>query len=397
MTSPIYSLPLELINAIIDEIYNDSDTKSARRLTPKSCDLVSRIFVNGTREHLFREIKIRSNLQCQMLLARSFTTSLVITWTFRRGPGRLTSTLTDLPSIIDVLHNVNKIKLIGMRWISLSRNFIDSLASRSFISITLVCVHFTDSNAFYSFLSHSPNLREFSRLMTVIDNNNCPPFSASFDISHRPHITGLCLHKTNQIAEIILSPSLSPMILDRLHVLDVLLEQDHHFDLAGPFIDLATQSLEALHISQFNRPPPDRLEYLPIQRLRSITIEMMDDHPSRLPIQLGIFDWWIGHFETFSDLQCSSVHFLVRVPSYEVEASADYTAWKKLDISLSRSSVRSLVVDPFISKIIRNVPSETSPIKVVIEENLPILIGCKIAHVQVGTYNNDRNFIVDHQ
>ncbi|SJL14778.1 uncharacterized protein ARMOST_18246 [Armillaria ostoyae] len=170
------------------------------------------------------------------------------------------------------------------------------------------------------------------------------------------------------------------MIPDRLHVLDVLLEQDHHFDLAGPFIDLATQSLEALHISQFNRPPPDRSEYLPIQRLRSITIEMMDDHPSRLPIQLGIFDWWIGHFETFPDPQCSSVHFLVRVPSYEVEASADYTAWK--------------------NKMIRKVPSETSPIKVVIEENLPILMGRKIAHVQVGAYNNDnggRYFIVDHQ
>ncbi len=120
MTSPIYSLPLELINAIIDEIYNDSDTKTAR-LTLKSCGLVSRIFVNRTREHLFREIKIGSNLQCQKLLARSshihsFTTSLVITWMFRRGPGRLTSTLTDLPSLIDVLHNVTKIKLIGMRW-----------------------------------------------------------------------------------------------------------------------------------------------------------------------------------------------------------------------------------------------------------------------------------------
>ncbi|KAK0437674.1 hypothetical protein EV421DRAFT_1006743 [Armillaria borealis] len=264
MTSPIYSLPLELLNAIIDEIYNDSDTKSARRLTLKSCGLVSRIFVNRTRDHLFREIKIRSNLQCRKLFARSphihsFTTSLVVTWMFCRGPGRLTSTLTDLPSLIDVLHNVNKIKLIGMRWKSLSRKFIDSLASRSFTSITLIRVHFTDSNAFYSFLSHSPNLREFSCLMTVIDSNDCPPFSASFDISHRPHITGLCLHKTNQIAEMILSPSLSPMSLDRLRVLDVLLEQDYHFNLAQRFTDLTTQSLEALHVSLLNRPPPVRV------------------------------------------------------------------------------------------------------------------------------------------
>ncbi len=112
----------------------------------------------------------------------------------------------------------------------------------------------------------------------------------------------------------------------------------------------------------------------------------MDYHLSRLPIQLGIFDWWIGHFETFPDPQCSSVHFLVRVPSYEVEA--DYTAWKKLDIALSRTSIRSLAVDFFISKIVRNVPPETSPIKVVIEENLPILIGRKIAHVQVGAHDN---------
>ncbi|PBK79969.1 hypothetical protein ARMGADRAFT_95013 [Armillaria gallica] len=281
MTSPIYSLPLELINAIIDEIYNDSDTKTAR-LTFKSCSLVSKIFVNRTREHLFREIKIRSNLQCERLLARSprihaFTTSLVITWMFRRGRGCPTSTLTDLPSLIDALHNVNKIKLIGMRWKSLSRKFIDSLASRSFISVTLIRVHFTDSNAFYSFLSHSPNLREISCLVTVIDSNDRPPFSASFDSSYRPHIIGLCLHKTNQIAEMILSPSFSPMSLDRLRVLDVLLEQDHHFNLARCLMELTTQSLEALHVSLFSRPSPDRSEYLPIQRSTFEVYRYRDD------------------------------------------------------------------------------------------------------------------------
>ncbi len=163
---------------------------------------------------------------------------------FRRGPGRLASTLTDLPSLIDILHNVNKIKLIGKRWKSFSRKFIDSLASRSFISITVIRVHFTNSNAFYSFLSHSHNLREFSCLMTVIDS---PPFSASFDISYRPHITELCLHKTNQIAEMILSPSLSPMSLDRLRVLDVLLEQDHDFDLARRFMNLTVTQPSTSH------------------------------------------------------------------------------------------------------------------------------------------------------
>ncbi len=119
--------------------------------------------------------------------------------------------------------------------------------------------------------------------MTVIDSNNRPPFSASFDISYRPHITGLCLHKTNQIAEMILSPSLSPMSLDRFRVFDVLPEEDHHFDLARSLIELTTQSLEALHVSLFSRPPPGithprspesfpandiptgRSEYLPIQ------------------------------------------------------------------------------------------------------------------------------------
>ncbi|PBK61413.1 hypothetical protein ARMSODRAFT_665078 [Armillaria solidipes] len=406
MTPPIYSLPLELINAIIDKIYNDSDTTTARR-TLRSCGLVSRIFVDRTREHLFREITIRSNIKCKEFLAfsahiHSSTTSLTILFKLRRGRKHTLANSWGLPSLFHVLHNVNTITLFGMEWKSLHPAFVNSLTSRSFLSITLMHTHFPDSQAFCSFLSHSPNLRQFSCLMTTIDSSDRPPFSANFDASCRPHITDMSFRKMRQIPEMVLSPTLSPLNLDRLRVLDVFLHEDLQFDLARRFMDLTTQSLKVLRVSQFRRPPTDRSEYLPIQRLRSITIEMDDYHLRGriiLPIELSIFNWWIGHFESYPTMHCCCVHLLVRIFSYEVEASADYTAWKKLDIALSRTSIRSLVVDLFISKIVRIVSPETSPIKLVIEENLPILMGRKIAHVQVGAYNNDnggRNFIVDH-
>ncbi|SJL14777.1 uncharacterized protein ARMOST_18245 [Armillaria ostoyae] len=412
MTPPIYSLPLELINAIIDKIYNDSDTTTARR-TLNSCGLVSRIFVDRTREHLFREITIRSNIECKEFLAfsahiHSSTTSLTILFKLHRGRKHTLATSWGLPSLFHVLHNVNTITLSGMEWKFLHPAFVNSLTSRSFLSITLMHTHFPDSQAFYSFLSYSPNLRRFSCLMTTIDSSDRPPFSANFNASCRPHITDMSFRKMRQIPEMVLSPTLSPLNLDRLRVLDVFVHEDLQFDPARRFMDLTTQSLEVLRVSQFRSPPTrikyslsqgspcgndistGRSEYLPIQRLRSITIEMDDYHrrgPIILPIELSIFNWWIGHFESYPTMHCCCVHLLVRIFSYEVEASADYTAWKKLDIALSRTSIRSLVVDLFISKAVRIVPSEPPPIKLVVEGNLPILIGRKIARVQVGAYN----------
>lgn len=165
------------------------------------------------------------------------------------------STRMDFPALLHILSNLNQIKLSGMDWTSLSPKFIDSLATHSFRSITLMHTHFTDSNAFYSFLSRSPNLRQISCFMTTIDNNDRPPFSANFDASCRPHINGLSLRKMRQIPEMVLSPTLSPLNLDRLRVLDVLLEEDHHFDLARCFIDSTTHSLEVLRVSQFDTPP----------------------------------------------------------------------------------------------------------------------------------------------
>ncbi|KAK0216479.1 hypothetical protein EDD85DRAFT_438622 [Armillaria nabsnona] len=401
MAPPIFSLPLELINAIIDKIYNDSDTKTARRAL-KDCGLVSRIFVDRTRELLFREITIRSNMECKEFLAfsahiHSSTTSLTILFQLRRGQKHTLSTSWGLPSLFHVLPNANTITLSGMWWRSLHPAFVDSLTSRSFLSITLMHTHFPDSQAFYSFLSHSPDLRRFSCLMTTIDSSDRPPFSANFDASCRPHITNMCFRKMTQIPEMVLSPALSPLNLNGLRVLDVFLEEDRDFDRARRFMNLTTESLEVLRVLQFRRPPTDQSEYLPIQRLRSITIEMDDYHLSSITLstKLNIFQWWIGHFETFPDLQCSSVHFLVRVSSYEVAASADYTAWKKLDVALSRTSIRSLVVDLFIRKMVRIVPSEP-PIKLVMEENLPILMSRKIARVQVCAYNND-NPIIDYR
>ncbi|KAK0216480.1 hypothetical protein EDD85DRAFT_438651 [Armillaria nabsnona] len=261
--------------------------------------------------------------------------------------------------------------------------------------------HFTDSNAFYSFISHSPDLRQISCFMTTIDSNDRPPFSANFDASRRPHIAGLSLRKMRQIPEMVLSPTLSPLNLDRLHVLDVLLEEDHHFDLARRFIDLTTHSLEVLRVSQFDTPPEDRSECFPIQHLKSLTVEMMDYHLGRitLPTELNIFQWWIRHFESFSDMQFSCVHFLVHTSTYNVRAEADYTAWRDLDSVLSRRSVSSLVIDISVSKAsVVEEPSNPISVELAIERNLPILMTRQVAHVRISDTCDDStgiNYLVN--
>ncbi|KAK0454224.1 uncharacterized protein EV420DRAFT_605893 [Desarmillaria tabescens] len=380
-TSKIYSLPQELIDAIIDEIYNNSDTKTARRIL-KSCSLISRIFLRRAREHLFRHITIRSISECQKFLTlfrvHSFTTSLTIIfqspWPHVRGYETI-STLTELPSLIDVLHNVNTIKLCGMDWKSISQRFIDSLASRPFVSITLMHTHFPDSNAFYSFLSHSPNLSQFSCFKTTIDSNDRPPFGAGFDASHRPRITELSLRKMSQIPAILSTPALSPVNLGRLRVLDVFLEEAGQFDQARRLMNLTAHSLEVLRVSQLLTRPADRSQYLPIERLKSIVIETND---SRL--RQDVFDWWIEHFERSPTMQCS----------------LDYTGWKRLDIALSRTSLRSLAVTVFMISA-KTLFSKHSHIKSVIEENLPILISRGIARVHVDLYKKPAvggNFLI---
>ncbi|KAK0454232.1 uncharacterized protein EV420DRAFT_1765798 [Desarmillaria tabescens] len=385
-TTLMYSLPQELIDAIIDEIHNDSDARIAWR-TLKSCGLVSRIFVRRTREHLFREITIRSIHEDQKFLARSqvhsFVTSLTIKFQSRiRYGGYCTiSTLTEFPFLIGVLPNVNKIKLCGMDWKSLSQRFIDSLASRSFVSITLMHTHFPDSNAFYSFLSHLPNLRQFSCFKTTIDDNDRPPFSANFDASHRPRITELSLRKMNQIPAMILSPALSPVNLQSLRILDVFLDEIGQFDQARRFMGLTAQSLEVLRVSQLITPPPDQSQHLPIECLKSIIIEIKD-------CRLDVFNWWIEHFERYPAMQCSCVHLFVCVTTNQVKKLADYTGWKRLDIALSRTSIRSLVVTLLVTSA-KTRASKHSPMKSVIRENLPILMSHQIARVQVGLYKNE--------
>ncbi len=106
MTPTIYSLPLELINAIIDKIYNDSDTKTARS-SLKACGLVSRIFVDRTRKLLFREITIRSNIECKEFLALLGTYPLFHyvtrhSFKLRRGQKHTIATSWGLPSLLHV-------------------------------------------------------------------------------------------------------------------------------------------------------------------------------------------------------------------------------------------------------------------------------------------------------
>ncbi|PBK79971.1 hypothetical protein ARMGADRAFT_94877 [Armillaria gallica] len=407
MASPIYSLPTELIDAIIDELHNDQAGHS--RSVLKSCSLACKLFIPRTRQHLLRDITISSNRQCKDFLAlcrssrhvSTSPTTLTIIWTVNHRLAHTMSTRMDFPALLRILSNLNQIKLSGMDWTSLSPKFIDSLATHSFRSITLMHTHFTDSNAFYSFLSRSPNLRQISCFMTTIDNNDRPPFSANFDASCRPHINGLSLRKMRQIPEMVLSPTLSPLNLDRLRVLDVLLEEDHHFDLARRFIDSTTHSLEVLRVSQFDTPPEDRSECFPIQHLKSITVEMMDYHLGRitLPTELSIFQWWIRHFESYPDVQCSCVNFLVHTSTYNVRAEADYTAWRDLDAVLSRCSVSSLVIDVSVSKAsVVEEPSNPISVQLAIERNLPILMSRKVAHVQISDTCDDSrgiNYLVN--
>ncbi|KAK0454225.1 uncharacterized protein EV420DRAFT_605909 [Desarmillaria tabescens] len=379
-TNKIYSLPQELIDAIIDEIHNDSDPKTVQR-TLKLCNLIGRIFVRRTREHLFRHITIRSIPECQKLLAlsqvHSLTTSLSIIFQSPVPGGRgcqTISTLTELPSLIDVLHNVNTIRLCDVDWKSLSQRFIDSLASRSFVSITLMYTHFPDSNAFYSFLSHSPNLRQFSCFKTTIDSNDRPPFGAS----HRPCITELSLRKMYQIPAMLLSPALSPMNLQSLRVLDVFLDEVGQFEQAHRLMNLTAHSLEVLRVSQLLTRPEDRLQYLPIERLKSIMIETYDFH-------LAVFDWWIEHFEKHPAMQCSCMHLFVCVLTNQVRTLANYAGWKRLDIALSRTSIRSLVVILFATSDIILFKKQNA-MKSAVEDNLPILMSRRIARVHVDLY-----------
>ncbi|KAK0184749.1 hypothetical protein F5146DRAFT_220446 [Armillaria mellea] len=197
-----------------------------------------------------------------------------------------------------------------------------------------------------------------------------------------------------QIPEMVLSPTLSPLNLDRLRVLDLLLEEDHHFDQARRFIDLTTHSLEVLRVSQFDIPPEDRSECFPIQHLNSITVEMMDYHFGRitLPTELSIFQWWIRHFESYLDMQCSCVHFVVITPTYNIRAEADYTAWRDRDAVLSQCSVSSLTIDVSASEgsVVEELLNPIS-VQLAIEQNLPILMSRKVAHVQIlDTCDNDR-------
>ncbi|KAK0454235.1 uncharacterized protein EV420DRAFT_1645129 [Desarmillaria tabescens] len=224
-TTLINPLPQELMNAIIDEIYNYLDPKSTQHAL-KACALASSIFVCRTRKHLFGHITIWLIPDYEKLLplsqVHSFTTSLTIIFQSRLC-GRYyptISTLTGLPSLVDALHNVNTIMLCGMNWKSISQRFIDSLALRSFISITLMHTHFPDSNTFYSFLSHSSNLCQFSCFMTTVDSSDRPPFHTS----HRPHIIELSLQKMSQIPAMLLSHALSPVNLQSLRILDVFLD-----------------------------------------------------------------------------------------------------------------------------------------------------------------------------
>ncbi|KAG7443716.1 uncharacterized protein BT62DRAFT_1008774 [Guyanagaster necrorhizus] len=263
---------------------------------------------------------------------------LTIIWTVNHCLAHTMSTRTDFPVLLRTLANLNEIKLSGMNWKSLFQKFIDALLTRCFQSITLMHTHFTDSNAFYSLLSHSPSLGQISCCITTIDN-----------ISHR-------------------SPDcLCPA------------RSGHRFDLARRFMDLITHSLQVLHVSPFNMPP-ENWSFLPIQHLKSITIEMLHYHLGFiiLTTELSIFDWWIRHFESYPALQCSLVHFLVHV-------------------STSSTSIRSLLVELLVSNAIENVTLGHAQIKLVTEENLPNLMSRKIARVQVGSYNDNRgrNYLAD--
>lgn len=113
----------------------------------------------------------------------------------------------------------------------------------------------------------------------------------------------------------------------------------------------------------------------------------MDYHLGRitLPTELSIFQWWIRHFESYPDVQCSCVNFLVHTSTYNVRAEADYTAWRDLDAVLSQCSVSSLVIDVSVSKAsVVEEPSNPISVQLAIERNLPILMSRKVGHVQIS-------------
>ncbi|KAK0184750.1 hypothetical protein F5146DRAFT_220445 [Armillaria mellea] len=109
MVSLIYSLPPELIDAIIDELHNDQAGHSQSVL--KSCSLAYKLFIPRTRQHLLRDITISSNRQCKDFLAlchssrhiSSSPTTLTIIWTVNHRLAHTMSTRMDFPALLRVL------------------------------------------------------------------------------------------------------------------------------------------------------------------------------------------------------------------------------------------------------------------------------------------------------
>ncbi|KAK0188339.1 hypothetical protein F5146DRAFT_662156 [Armillaria mellea] len=344
--------PPELFDKVVDELHDDFPSLNA-------CSLTSTLFSARTRQHIFHSVELMDEASCDGLLdlirssrylVQSIRALLLcsnpLRYVFgRNGWKKEIPSTSSLCPLLELLINIKELTLVGVVLYSLPTRCFTALCSRSYDTLTLICVKVRDRQEMRLLLSHSTHLSTLSISGKIGDI----PFSQKYNHGDAflPPVEHLMIHWTmSELFRILSSNPAYLFLISSLKSMTITIPDTRYFVHLRMLLGgaLSLRKLRCNHLPSFHSgnindlsrdQPPLNISNL---RVLEIDLQLRNGSPHRFNSEI---DFWNRIFEHMGP-DCSVEHITLRViiSLYSIDDDTHIyliPIWKKVDHALSHS------------------------------------------------------------
>ncbi|KAK0222606.1 hypothetical protein EDD85DRAFT_960233 [Armillaria nabsnona] len=390
---PLFDLPLEILDTIIDELREEKKTLL-------QVSLACRALCPRTRVHLFHFVSLSEKSCCDRLRALiALSPELALHFTHLRiafddASSVPTATAYGALTVIESLVNVTHLFLFKGYWHHIPDAVVSSLQSRSYHTLAIyVWFTFRSIGDICSLMQNSPNLQRARFDCAITNFTSVQECNFNHYLRRTPAPTAIMINYSSSYSDsagaiLTLGLSSNPCLFScrKIHTLKTVLPNTNigvTQDLSR-YLALSGISLKHLHlshdISEFDDAPSIRLNVSNLELL-GVTIFEIDVIPRCRTSQ--IFEWWITNLSAVNE-HCAIRSIAFTIISCDPDYPKGHPAlnwedlWAKLDGCLSS---RKMALLAHVAITFKPRPVEWDAFKTCMEGKFPELrqLGCEVA------------------
>lgn len=359
--------PQELVDAIIDAVWDASPSRSDEVKNLSACSLVARSFVPRTRSHMFYNIVLTTAEGIQRYHAMCIASPIIPAAARRLGLCSNDTDVIDHPlllAILELANNIHTLVFHQISWNALPQAVLDTIASYPLTAIMLHDVVIPSISSFFSFLRQCSTREEIELLLSQTlrvesdgsgEDLAVETMSRDKPLAVRSLIVNCDDNSREAIHAILLSAS-SPFNLQNLSLTQFLILPTNGFTADGvgswPSLTLLRdaitsanpQMLRSVEAYSLLQKPPPFLLYLPSVELLSFSLS---DYPfNMLGFQpIAVLHWWINilvHSEPYNLQELKVIALFWMEEESWIISDEGLKEWERLDGVLSSPKYCSL-------------------------------------------------------